>query len=95
MVFCRFATPFASRDYRQQHMPVHRPGIVGMPTPQPSATGASGISAPAANPVLYTAVPPPQAASTQQQATLFYGGFGGFYSGAYQQAAGQQDWWSK
>lgn len=95
LTFCRFATPFASRDYRQQHMPVQRPGVIGMPPPQPGSAGAPGFTAPAANPVLFNAVPPSQAGSNQQQATLFYGGFGGFYSGAYPQAAGQQDWWSK
>ena len=88
--------PFASRDYRQQHLVTQRPRIIGL-QPQPSVPAATGLPTPGANPVLFNAVPAASAqatAPTQQQAQ-FYGGFGNFYGAGYQAAGGQADWWSK
>jgi len=86
----RFATPFASRDYRQQHMPTHRTGVVSAP---PSVANLPAQAQPSA--VMYNPIaPPPQANAAAQQPTLFYGGYSNFYSGAYQPTGGQGEWWN-
>jgi ATP-dependent RNA helicase DDX3X len=89
----RFTTPFASRDYRQQHLPTHRgPGVVSAP---PSVGNLPGQ---AASQMVFNAVAPPppptNSGAPQQQPTLFYGGYSNFYSGTYAPAAGQGEWWN-